>query len=640
MGLKIKKLVKIGYKNRGNNKLTKRGFSLTGSIISLGLILLLSMLVLNILKPSKSAMSLRDTRRINDLAQLNNIMKIILLETKLRNLGLSPNTIYLSLPMQSATTNCKVDYPFLPDVDFNYYCAPASNYLNTNGTGWIPINFSDFKLINLKALPADPLNSEKFFYSLVIDEKGNFEFTALLEDQGNQLASLDKGDNDSLFEAGSLLTLTPIDFQDWRIYGSPVCYFKVWHTPEAESVRGIAVLSSGEYIIYGDYYLSFLPADIFLIKVNKLGEKIWSKKITGSGSKKIVFLKQFTENEILLVGNTNIRGNWDILVIKLNLNGDILFQKLFGGSNTDMAADAFVISENEIVIAGMTDSYGAGNKDGFIMTIDNNLNLIKFRTYGGSYNDEFKSLDFKFNNIVLTGYTENFGASWSDLIVSKLNRNLELIWLNRYFGLGWWEKGNSVKIDSSGNIIIGGDGGNLWNNWDWLIKLNPLGNIEWSYSILRNISSNNWINSVEILENTNEILIGGEYVGKGFGGKITSSGNVVFLKSFERPYNTAYIYKILQRDLGYLAIGSARCVRYDDIWLIKMDKNADIKIQEGSCANITSLSISPYSINTNFASSTSLVQVYDWENNVFSSTTNYTVQNFNVSELNLASSCK
>ncbi|MEM5782411.1 MAG: hypothetical protein QXD43_04410, partial [Candidatus Aenigmatarchaeota archaeon] len=70
------------------------------------------------------------------------------------------------------------------------------------------------------------------------------------------------------------------------------------------------------------------------------------------------------------------------------------------------------------------------------------------------------------------------------------------------------EKGNSVKIDSSGNIIIGGDGGNPWNNWDWLIKLNPLGNIEWSYSILRNISSNNWINSVEILENTNEILIG------------------------------------------------------------------------------------------------------------------------------------
>jgi hypothetical protein len=59
-------------------------------------------------------------------------------------------------------------------------------------TGWIPIPFKNFDIINLANLPIDPINKPPYYYTFVVG--GSYAVYAQLEDPKNQ-ASKNDGDN-------------------------------------------------------------------------------------------------------------------------------------------------------------------------------------------------------------------------------------------------------------------------------------------------------------------------------------------------------------------------------------------------------------------------------------------------------------
>ncbi|MFZ8848434.1 MAG: hypothetical protein ACO2O4_04350, partial [Minisyncoccia bacterium] len=68
-------------------------------------------------------------------------------------------------------------------------------------TGWIPIPFKNFDIINLANLPIDPINKPPYYYTFVAG--GSYTVYTILEDLKNQ-ASKNDGDNYyHLYSAGT-----------------------------------------------------------------------------------------------------------------------------------------------------------------------------------------------------------------------------------------------------------------------------------------------------------------------------------------------------------------------------------------------------------------------------------------------------
>lgn len=166
----------------------------------------------------------RDSKRINDLNLIDSALKTLLATETNVNLG-KENVIYISLP--DTNSNCSTYN--LPQVfsPYSYRCQTANNYLKIDGNGWIPVNFTLGKILNLTSLPVDPLNNKDYFYSYQVKGR-RYKLTARFESKSNipKMAN-DNGFEPTLYEVGSNLF---ISLPQNGLVGSTtgLFFFSVW----------------------------------------------------------------------------------------------------------------------------------------------------------------------------------------------------------------------------------------------------------------------------------------------------------------------------------------------------------------------------------------------------------------------------
>lgn len=192
-----------------------RGFTIGELLITIALIAIISTTAILVINPADLLRQARDNARITDISRL----KLDMANFQGANLG-SAMVSYVSIPDSAATssagTQCQtMGLPTLP-AGWIYHCASLAAYKNTDGTGWMPVNFSQMPGgSSLGALPVDPVNSaaQGNYYTYVTDGIKNFEFAASVESKKYLgTVSSDGGKYDNLYEAGESLTLLPVDY--------------------------------------------------------------------------------------------------------------------------------------------------------------------------------------------------------------------------------------------------------------------------------------------------------------------------------------------------------------------------------------------------------------------------------------------
>ena len=184
----------------------------------------------------------------------------------------------------------------------------------------------------------------------------------------------------------------------------------------------------------GDY-------DFWVVKVDKNGTKIWEKNFGGTQADEAFSIVKTNENQFLITGNsrssdvnlTENIGSSDIWLIKINDDGDLIWQKSFGGSNFEVANKIIKANQGGFYITGSSRSVdfdvskNEGNKDIWIVKINDVGNLIWQKSIGGSDLEEANSVIETINNgIVIVGESwsadeeipENKG--FSDVVIIKL----------------------------------------------------------------------------------------------------------------------------------------------------------------------------------------------------------------------------
>lgn len=182
--------------------------------------------------------------------------------------------------------------------------------------------------------------------------------------------------------------------------------------------------------------------------------------------------------------NSNNRGFYDAFVAKLNSGlTNLLASTYLGGTDYDYSSSIVLDADENVYVAGWTLSSdfpttsGAydisynNNSDVFVSELNNGLTSLPASTYLGDSGHEknlFMTLDAH-GNVFVTGntnsskfpitdgaYDTNFNGGNYDIFVSKLNSGLTDILASTFLGGSGSDWGQSITIDSSGNVYVVG----------------------------------------------------------------------------------------------------------------------------------------------------------------------------------------
>jgi hypothetical protein len=143
----------------------------------------------------------------------------------------------------------------------------------------------------------------------------------------------------------------------------------IW-TRVYEDTKGIVVADiqnamNGEYVIVGSRKWNGIDWDVFLLKINAYGDSIWSKTYGGTEDDLGHSVKKTVDGGYIIAGRTKSygTGGTDAYLIKVDSLGDTIWTSAFGGYCDDVASFVSEVSDGGYITVGRTKSFGSGIDD-------------------------------------------------------------------------------------------------------------------------------------------------------------------------------------------------------------------------------------------------------------------------------------
>ena len=289
----------------------------------------------------------------------------------------------------------------------------------------------------------------------------------------------------------------------------PLVYSTYIGGSENDSAYPIAVDSSGSTYVTGRANSTNFPIsnayqstygggsfDVFVLKLNPAGSApIYSTYIGGSGWDQGEAIVVDSNGNAYVTGYTGSinfptsypyqgiyrGGTYDAFVLKLNAAGSALvYSTYIGGSGDDLGHDIAVDASGNAYVTGSTSSTNfplananqstnGGVDDVFVLKLKPTGSALIYSTFiGGNGEDVGNSIAIDSSgNAYVTGFTTstNFPlvnafqgthSGTDDVFVLKLNPVGNVLLYSTYIGTSGEDSGNSIAVDSAGNICVTG----------------------------------------------------------------------------------------------------------------------------------------------------------------------------------------
>jgi hypothetical protein len=128
--------------------------------------------------------------------------------------------------------------------------------------------------------------------------------------------------------------------------------------------------SDGGFVIAG-YTYSFGAGsiDIYLIRTNTLGDTLWTRTYGGTSNDFGNSVQQTSDGGFIISGRTESFGAGlnDVYLIKINSIGDTLWTRTFGGADEEWGNAVEQTTDGGFIIVGLTQSFGSGQSDVYLI---------------------------------------------------------------------------------------------------------------------------------------------------------------------------------------------------------------------------------------------------------------------------------
>ncbi|MFX1576637.1 MAG: hypothetical protein ACFFCF_05650 [Promethearchaeota archaeon] len=153
-----------------------------------------------------------------------------------------------------------------------------------------------------------------------------------------------------------------------------------------DSAQEIIECQDGGFALIG-YTTSYGAgkADLWLLRTNSTGHHLWNKTFGTAEDEYGTALIRYQNNDYAIIGyGSGDNGNkQDVWVLRTDSMGNVLWNRTFGGSETDTGWSIILNAAGQLVITGTTESFGAGDKDIWLLCLDGFGNHLWNQTFGG-----------------------------------------------------------------------------------------------------------------------------------------------------------------------------------------------------------------------------------------------------------------
>lgn len=196
----------------------------------------------------------------------------------------------------------------------------------------------------------------------------------------------------------------------------------------------------------------------------------------------ILDVAETNDDSLIMCGRLQFTHE-EALLIKTDKNGNPVWTKYFGFPTSEYGYKVKVDDDGNIYVIGITETTGFPSSNGMLSKFDRNGNLIWSNIYGGNNWDELYDAEFDNNDLIVVGHTASFGSGNRDALAMKLNSLGDTIWTHLY---GSSSAENIYKIikTNDNNFVLCGDTRSIGqgNEDVLLIKIDSNGDTLWTKS--------------------------------------------------------------------------------------------------------------------------------------------------------------
>jgi hypothetical protein len=356
-------------------------------------------------------------------------------------------------------------------------------------------------------------------------------------------------------------------------------------TDEASSVRQTA---DGGYIVAGLTRSKGAGySDAWVVRCDSSGNEIWDKTYGGQNPDRANAIQQTTEGGYVIIGSTWSfgAGGWDAWLVKIDAVGNEVWSKTFGGSKHDWAESGEQTADGGYVFTGTTESYAdSGHNDVWLVKTDAGGNVSWMTNFnpGNGYAGGSSVEQTADGGYIVTGWTEpQNGQGNGDLVLIKADGSGNRTWLLT-FGTDDEEWGNSVRQTADGGyIVLGfvrmGDG----NNDMWLVRTDSAGNVAWRRTFDHDAVDMG--NSVLQTADGGYVLAGyaattDSFVGDAWVIRTDADGERLWDKTYGGTGSDEAFSIIQTSDGGLVVAGftTSEGAGFEDVWLFKTNGEGEI----------------------------------------------------------------
>ncbi len=246
--------------------------------------------------------------------------------------------------------------------------------------------------------------------------------------------------------------------------------------------------------------------DVWVAKVNRQKELEWEHYYGGDKDDKARSIQYTADGGYILAGYTKSfgKGKKDIWVIKLNGLGEKEWAKTFGGDGNDEARTVIQTSDGGYLVGGYTASFPLDKKSLWVLKLDTSGNLEwKSRVGGSKPGVAFSVNETSDGGYTVGGYSDKVGKGAKNTWVVKLSTTGAFEW-RKWYKIKAYGEVHTVRPTSDGGLIVTGHTPS--HSGVWVTKLDPLRLVEWEVTMKGNqfaeahsiteVASNNFLFTV------------------------------------------------------------------------------------------------------------------------------------------------
>jgi len=273
----------------------------------------------------------------------------------------------------------------------------------------------------------------------------------------------------------------------------PTTFQKTYGGSGADYAYAVAgPLADGGFLLVGrTQSFGAGQSDIYVVRIDSLGNVLWSKTYGGSGYDVAhAVAGPLADGGFLLVGGTASFGaggsfyGYDMYAVRINGSGDIVWSKTYGGSDDDVANAVVALPDGGFLLVGGTASFGAGDEDMYAVRINGSGDILWSKTYGGRWPDSANAVvALPDGGFLLVGRASSFGAGGQDMYAVRINGSGDILWSKTYGGSSWDEAyAVAGPLADGGFLLVGRTDSFGVRYYDdlYAVRIDSSGDLVWS----------------------------------------------------------------------------------------------------------------------------------------------------------------